>query len=100
LFQPIERFSEETHIILFARNFESLWLLNVNDFIDVAIEKCSIDVHLVDLVLTTSEDCEEGADGGVFGDGSKSLIIVFPPALGEAFGAKAGFIEVVGILDG
>ena len=51
------------------------------------------------VVFTTSEECEESADRRVLGDGCESFVVVFPPSLGEAFGAKAGFVEVVGVLN-
>ena len=85
-------------MILFARNNISFWLLQVDHFIDIAVEKSCVDLHLVDLiVLPASEDCEECADR--FCNGGKSFIVVFPPALGKVFGAKAGFVKIIGVRD-
>src|SRR5579859_2570774 len=100
LFKSIQRFPEKTHVILFAGYLKSFRLFNVDCFVEFAVEESCIDVRLMDLVVfTTSEECEESADRCVLGDGCESFVVVFPPLLGETFGAKAGFVEVVGVFN-
>src|SRR5579859_516980 len=70
------------------------------DFVELTVEECSVDIHLVDAgVFVTSEESEESVDRRVLGDGCESFVVVFPPSLGETFGAKVSFVEVVDILD-
>src|SRR5579859_44548 len=100
LFKSIQRFPEKAHVILFAGYLKSFRLFNVDCFVEFAVEEGRIDVHLVDLVVfTTSEECEESADRRVLGDGCESFVVVFPPSLGETFGAKTSLVEVVDVLD-
>src|SRR5579859_7874818 len=100
LFKSIQRFPEKAHVIFFAGYLKSFRLFNVDCFVEFAVEEGRIDVHLVDLVVfTTSEECEESADRRVLGDWCESFVVVFPPSLGETFGAKTSLVEVVDVLD-
>lgn len=38
---------------------------------------------------------EEGSNGGVFGDRSESLIVVFPPLLSKPFSAESCLVKAV-----
>jgi hypothetical protein len=45
--------------------------------------------------IEIAENGEGGSKGGVFGNGSESLVVVFPPSLGEPFSAESGFVKAI-----
>ena len=46
-------------------------------------------------LLAASEEGNEGSDGCVLGNWGESFVVVFPPSLGEAFGAESCFVHAV-----
>src|SRR5271154_3347778 len=83
-------------MILFSWHSEAFWLLDVDNFIEGAVEKCSIYVHLMDRGLpATGKNGKEGSNGGVLCHRGESFVIVFPPSLGEALGTESCLVEAV-----
>ena len=61
-------------MILFTLLHKALRLYHVDVFVQIAIEKRCLDIHLMDLQIHGCPDCKNEAYGGEFGHRCKSLM--------------------------
>ena len=73
---------------LTIEGFETLWLLNVHLFLNLPIEEWSLRIHLVDLPLHLSWQCQHQSNRWVPCYGRKGLIAVDPLDLWETTSNK------------
>jgi hypothetical protein len=58
LLEPIERLTEFVDMIRTLGIFKTRWLLNVYFFGEWSIEKCTLDIHLVELEVMMGSESE------------------------------------------
>src|SRR5271154_985421 len=84
LLETIEALVEFAHEMLLAWHCESFRLLHEDFFVEITVEECSIDIHLVNLEILMSRQSKQGTNRREFGDRCERFIEVDTFRLREA----------------
>ena len=79
-------------MILLAWDDGALRLLHVDLLLQVTVEVRGLDVHVMQLPVVVSRECNEHADGGVAGDWCIGLVVVYAVLLRVALGHQTSLV--------
>lgn len=92
LLKPIKGLQQVAHIVLLARNNKAIRLHHVDLLLQLPIEECQVDVHLMDWPAVVH--CKHGKDVNLLkiGNGSKDLVVVLAENLQKALHNQPGLV--------
>ena len=70
------------------------WLLHVHVFLQLSIQKCRLDVQLVQVQVLRCRHSQQGAQGGVLAHRCKDFLVVNALALLEALGHQPRLVAL------
>ena len=83
--QPIKALVESAHLFFFARFFGPFRLFHIYFFVEVSMEKCCLDIKVIDVPIVCHTNVQYGSHGLKSCDGCKHLFEVNTRNLGVAF---------------
>ena len=92
LLESIQALLQLENEVLLSWDHVPFRLSHVDGLLQLTIEVGGLDVHLMQLEVIMSDECQHGADGGVTSDGSVDLIVVDAPLLPVASRDEASLV--------